>query len=675
MSRWRIVALALLLFAAAGIQAQDSGAGAATYDVYIVQSGDSLVGLAGRFGATVDALLAANDMAQSRGLLVGESLLIPTGAAALVDVYEVKSGDTLFSIARRYQTSVADLLALNEMNEDSRLLAGARILTPSKAESALPKPPVDQPGDYAVYVVEHGDTLFDIARLHLTSEARLLDLNGLADARALVAGETLLAPRIDQSVIQRYSVRTGDSLYGIALQFDASLEALLKLNRLAEARAIHVGQVLLVPNLGDARLLLYAIQPGDSLEKIALEHETTIAALRALNGFDPDRALLPGEKILAPTPKPLRARPGFGFGLGVFIERERATDLAEMARQLGANWVKIDVPWSRIETAKHVYSYAALDAMISAMELADRKILLNVYDAPAWSRPQALDRLNSQLRAYAGPPDDLEDFGDFLANLAARYAGLVEAYEIWKSPNLLKYWLAPVYREARQRQPDGDYGVPDAIDIGAKAYASMLKRAYASVKAQDPRALVYAAGLAPVGWNDGYNSIDTGAFLRDMLAAGATLYSDGIGAIFSASAVPPTLSCCEKPPGVDSHFESSLQYFQDLLALYAEALRGHGAELPVVVTQLGWGTVEGANLAIPSSGFEWLTYTSEDEQALYVRQAFQIAQSLDYVDAVFLYNLNGCAAGDAEACFFSLEDADGGLRPAFDAFQNVPKSP
>ena len=45
--------------------------------------------------------------------------------------------------------------------------------------------------------------------------------------------------------------------------------------------------------------------------------------------------------------------------------------------------------------------------------------------------------------------------------------------------------------------------------------------------------------------------------------------------------------------------------------------------LPIIVTQLGWGTTDGANLAVPSTGFEWLHYTNEDEQALYVTQAYQ----------------------------------------------------
>ena len=213
------------------------------------------------------------------------------------------------------------------------------------------------------------------------------------------------------------------------------------------------------------------------------------------------------------------------------------------------------------------------------------------------------------------------------------------------------------------------------FSLGASHYVPLLKVAYDTIKAHDGRALVISAGLAPVGFSDGYNSIDTGTFLQGMLDEGAAASSDAIGAVFSASAVPPTLECCDKPPGVDSHYESFLQYFTGLLDFYTEVLSVNGlSDTPIIVTQMGWGTSEGNNIAVPSSGYEWLTYTSEDEQALYVRQAFQIVQKMENVAAMFLYNLNGCGAGDDEACFFSLVDAVGERRPVYDSFSNVPKS-
>ena len=772
--------VALLIFAmTVAVFAQDTEANEgeatssstipATYDAYIVQSGDTLFKIAGRFNTTIDALESANDLGDDAQLIAGQTILIPTGEQLLVDVYEVMPGDTLFGISKRYNTSVGILQALNDIKDGRQIIVGQRLLVPTVDESEFETyvvgsndslfsiskryntavsvlkslngieddrdlevgqtilvPTIDeskfevyevQPTDslysvsrrfatseenlmslngiadvrdlevgqnilvpridetkYEVHVVELGDSLFDIARLYNTTVAQLRALNGIEGRLDLPVGRSLIVPKVDQSFLDQYIVQSGDSLYSIAKRFDVSIVALQALNQLADIRDIKVDQAILVPKHQHASLAVHVVQLGDTLEKIAQQYETTVELLQSLNGIADPSLIVLDESILVPEPREVVVRPGFGFGIQVFTDPSRATDLATLVSHLGVNWVKIDVSWAEIETAKDVYSFAALDSMIAAFELARVNILLNVYNAPDWSRTAYTEHLNSQFRDYGGPPEDFANFAAFLANLVTRYAGLVDAYEIWKSPNLLKYWSVPVYHRDPEVGEDGDYGVPDEVRLGASYYVGLLEIAYRTIKSYDADALVITGGLAPVGFTDNYNSIDTGTFLSNMLGEGAYEYSDGIGAIFSASAVPPTLTCCAKPPGVGSHYESFLQYFGDLLAFYDEVLLESGVNLPIVVTQLGWGTSEGDNLAIPSSGFEWLEYTSEEEQALYVTQAYQKAQSLDNVSTMFLYNLNGCAVEDEEACFFSLVDAGDEHRPAFAAYEAVPKS-
>lgn len=657
----------------------------AAYDSYIIQRGDTLVVIAWRFNTTVEELKVANSIDVGGQIFAGQALLIPQGEARPVEVYEIQPGDTLYSISKRFNTNVGILQALNQLGDSSEIVAGESILAPAAEESSRELEVVEPDGSTSlvprgdesmvtVHVVQRGDTLFDLSRMYNTTVAQLRRLNNLEGSSSIAIGSSLVVPKIDETILERYIVQSGDSLYGIAQRYSVDWPVLQALNRLADAHDIRVGQAILVPKLEGVTLVLHVIGRGDTLEELAERYETSVARIQALNGIAEPSLIVLGKAILVPAPAEITGRPGFGFGLQAFIDGSRATDLAARAIKLGVDWVKIDVPWAEIETAPMVYSYAALDSMVAAMELAGLKIMLNVYDAPAWSRETYTENLNSQFVDYAGPPEDFGDFASFLANLAIRYAGLVDAYEIWKSPNLLKFWTAPVYTRTQEMTDDGDYGIPDQIQIGARYYVPLLEIAYDTIKAHDEAALVVAAGLAPVGFNDNYNSIDTGTFLNNMLLEGVADVSDAIGAIFSASAVPPTLRCCDKPPGVDTHYESFLQYFVDLLAFYDETLMAHGVELPIIVTQLGWGTKEGANLAVPSTGFEWLHYTNEDEQALYVTQAYRIAQRLENVAAMFLYNLNGCAVGDAEACFFSLEDADGQMRAAFSAYQSVPKT-
>ncbi len=777
---WVVLATMYFIASLIGTLAQDRDNGdedeqfpvnlPAAYSAYIVQSGDSLYSLAQRFNTTVEALTTANNIGEPGQLFAGQSILVPAGSSSYVDIYEVQPGDTLFSISKRFNTSIGILQGLNNIADGRSIFAGQLLIVPSisqgdldihivapndslysisrryntavsvikslnsiadtrdlrEGESILvPKidetrfgvyeitaadslysvsrrfatteetlitlnglaglhdlevgqtilvPRIDET-KYEIYVVKQGDSLFNISRQFNTTVAQLRALNGISGHLDLSVGRSIIVPRIDEALFETIIVQPGDSLFSIAQRYDVSVAALQALNRLSDPRAIRVNQAILVPKMQNAVLEVHVVKRGDNLTKIAEAYDTTVQFLQNLNGITEPSLIQLDDTILVPKPRGFLVRRGFGFGIQVFIDRDNASALTEQVSQLGVDWVKIDAPWAEIEVQQGVYDYAALDATVAAMEYVDVNILLNVFAAPAWSRRSYTEKLYSQMRDYGGPPEDLNDFATFMANLATRYAGIVDAYEIWKSPNLLKYWTVPVYKRNPELNADGDYGIPDEVRLGARFYLPLLRIGYETIKSHDEAALVISGGLAPVGFSDGYNSIDTGTYLQGMLEAGAADYSDAIGAVFSASAVPPTLRCCDKPPGVDSHYESFLQYFPELMQFYDEVLAENGlADMPIIVTQVGWGTREGANIAIPSSGFEWLNYTSEEEQALYVTQAYQIVQEMDSITAMFLYNLNGCAVADKEGCFFSLVDAAGSRRPVYAAFEALPKS-
>lgn len=636
----------------------------ANFVVHVVARGESLDSIAQRYRTTVPVLKSLNSIGDEGELVEGASILAPNIDEAQLDVYEVKAGDSLYSVSRRFATTEEALISLNGLTPGQSLEVGQVLLTPRIDEEI-----------YDVYVVVQGDSLYNIARRYNTTVAQLRALNGVAGGDDLAVGRSLLVPKVDEAIFDTVIVQTGDSLYSLARRLGVSLQVLQVLNRLADTRDIRVGDALLAPKPENAALGVHAVRHGESMAVIAESYGTTVEFLGALNGIADPNLIQLDDRLLVPVPPDAFVRPDFGFGIHVFADQDRVDELAEQVSELGVDWVKIDVAWSELEAEPGNYDYQTLDVMVAVFDSIDVKIMLNVFDAPGWSRQSYTEKLNSEFREYGGPPEDLDDFANFLANLATRYAGLVDAYEIWKSPNLLKFWSAPIYFEEPELTEEGDYGVPDEVQLGARYYVPLLKVAYEAIKSHDERALVVSAGLAPVGFSDGYNSVDTGAFLHGMLDAGAADSSDAIGAVFSASAVPPTLACCDKPPGVASHYESFLQYFPELLNFYSEVLGEYGhSEMPLFVTQMGWGTSEGANRAVPSSGFEWLTYTSEAEQALYVSQAFQLVQKMENVSAMILYNLNGCAAGDDEACFFSLVDAGGERRPVYDAYRDAPKS-
>ena len=510
-----------------------------------------------------------------------------------------------------------------------------------------------------------------------------------------------------------YTVRAGDTLYRIAVNNNTTVAVLSQLNNITNPALIYTGQVLQLPSSSDVVVTptpfpeatdepvaeatqepdsvedevvageSYVIQPGDTLYRIATRFNTTMAVLQNLNNianvnliYAGQRLTLPGEEADSDSDSDSQSAAldvDFGYGLQIYMNVSNTTAIASQISQLGVDWVKIDVSWAEIEPLQGEYDYAALDTTVSAIDALGVNIALNVYEAPAWTRTNYI--LNQLLQLNSGPPEDIATFGTFMTDLTTRYAGVVDAYEIWKSPNLLKYWTVPVYATPPERDESGNFGVPDEIQIGATYYVDLLEVGYDAIKAADGEALVITAGLAPVGSSDNYNFIATGTFLNNMLLSGAANYSDGIGAIFGASAVPPTALCCNQPPGVDSHYESFLQYFLEILDFYNDILqRNDVADMPIFVTQFGWGTTEGTNLSTPATGFEWLNYTSQDEQAIYITQAYEEGKNLGYVGGMFLYNLNGCGVGDSEACYFSLIDANNTARPAFGALQNLDKS-
>ena len=508
-----------------------------------------------------------------------------------------------------------------------------------------------------------------------------------------------------------YTVKAGETLYRIAVNNGTTVAILAQLNNISNPALIYTGQVLKLPAKPDAVVPTptpqapstpaqesteepdasatddvtegetYVVQPGDSLFTIASRNNTTMAILQTLNNIANVNLIFAGQRLILPADDgdaqtdddSSTSNADFGYGIEVFMNVSSTAATASQISQLGVDWVKIDVSWADIESLQGEFDYTALDTTVETLDALGINILLNVYNAPAWTRENYV--LNQLLHLNSGPPEDFATFGLFMTNLSTRYKGVVDAYEIWKSPNLLRYWTVPKYTNPPEILDTGDYGVPDEIQIGAIYYVDLLEVGFNAVKAADSDALVITAGLAPVGSSDNYNFIATGTFLNNMLLLGGANYSDGIGAIFGASAVPPTALCCNQPPGVDSHYESFLQYFLEILDFYNDIMtRNDVDDMPIYITQVGWGTTEGGILAAAPAGFEWLGYTSQEEQAIYVTQAFEEAKKLGYVGGMFLSNLNGCSVGDAEACYFSLIDSTGAARPAFGALQNLDKS-
>lgn len=168
--------------------------------------------------------------------------------------HTVAYGETLGGIAVDYQTSVKRIMRLNGM-KDSRIRSGQKLLvggyepnvkTARKKRSRATLP--------TAYRVREGDTLSEIAQLYGVDREVIAHSNNINDADHLRVGKTLTIPKPKTGArhsLTKYTVRVGDTLSHIALQFNVSLSKLKQMNPLlADASAILPGQRVIVPTLG-----------------------------------------------------------------------------------------------------------------------------------------------------------------------------------------------------------------------------------------------------------------------------------------------------------------------------------------------------------------------------------------------------------------------------------------
>lgn len=152
----------------------------------------------------------------------------------------VRPGDTLWGIAQRYHTTVANLLRLNRLQNLNLIYAGEtiRVRVPLREEPGV---------TITTYTVRRGDTLTFIARRFGTTVENIVAMNDLKNPNLIYAGEKLRLRVIRPAADQTYTVRRGDTLWAIARRFGTTVPVLVRLNRLKNPDRIYVGDMLRIP--------------------------------------------------------------------------------------------------------------------------------------------------------------------------------------------------------------------------------------------------------------------------------------------------------------------------------------------------------------------------------------------------------------------------------------------
>jgi LysM repeat protein len=276
--------------------------------LYTIRAGDTLFSLAQRYNTTVDAIIRANPGIDPSNLRIGQVICIPSSTPGPVPcpggtLYTIRAGDTLFALAQRYNTTVDAILRANPGIDPNNLRVGQIICIPGTG-------PVPCPGG-TLYTIRAGDTLFSLAqRFNVTVDA-IIQANPGIDPNNLRVGQVICIPGTGPVPCPGgtlYTIRAGDTLFSIAQRFNVTVDAILRANPGIDPNNLRIGQEICIPGTGPAPCpggTLYTIRAGDTLFSLAQRYNTTVdAILRANPGIDPNN-LRVGQVICIPGTGPV----------------------------------------------------------------------------------------------------------------------------------------------------------------------------------------------------------------------------------------------------------------------------------------------------------------------------------------------------------------------------------
>lgn len=150
---------------------------------YTVKSGDTLSEIAKEYGTTINAIASLNNISNPDLIYVGQYLLIPTTSNANVSTsttYTVKNGDTLSGIANRFGTTYQKLAEINGISDPNKIFAGQVIKITGTSLNTT-----------RTYTVKSGDNLTKIAKQFNTTVDSLVSKNGIKDKNKIYVGQVL----------------------------------------------------------------------------------------------------------------------------------------------------------------------------------------------------------------------------------------------------------------------------------------------------------------------------------------------------------------------------------------------------------------------------------------------------------------------------------------------------
>jgi hypothetical protein len=332
------------------------------------------------------------------------------------------------------------------------------------------------------------------------------------------------------------------------------------------------------------------------------------------------------------------------FGINVFLQEEVEPQKRERAIQMiaeaGFHWIRQEFPWEDIEIHgkgdfedrrhdPYRSAWEKYDHIVELAEQYDLEIIARLSNPPAWSRAQGNEA------GPLAPPDNLDDYGDFVETVVRRYQGRIHTYQIWNEPNIYPEW------GERPASPE--------------EYTELLKVGYTRVKATCPDCVVLSGALAqtiPLGPRDLTDLI----FLQRMYDAGAGDYFDVLAMQGYGLWSGPT----------DRRMRPRVLNFSRPLYLREIMVQNGDAHKPIWITEMNWNAPP---TDLPNKQFGYVT---PEQQAHYAVEAFRRMQDeWPWVGVVNIWFFKRATDAEVDQAmyYFRLVEPDFTPLPIYDALK------
>ena len=284
------------------------------------------------------------------------------------------------------------------------------------------------------------------------------------------------------------------------------------------------------------------------------------------------------------------------FGVNTFLEQEveetKVRQTIQMIRDAGFHWIRQEFPWEDIEKpAKGQFwdvkfnhsTWDKYDLLVDVANEYGLEVIARIDHPPAWTR------YDGRARGDFAPPDNYDDYGDFVATVVDRYRGKVRFYQLWNEPNVSPEW--------------GEQ------DVSAPDYVRLLKIGYTRAKAADPDAVILSAALAPTA-DQRARAMSDLVFLQQMYDAGARGYFDILGAQDYGLYTGPG----------DHRVEFGRTNFSRPILAREIMVKNGDADKPIWAMEMGWNTA-------PTGITATFGRVTQDQQSRYTVQGYERAQN------------------------------------------------